>query len=168
MFKKTWYFLPEKDRERLNRTELRAARWLVTVMYICFELREELAERLKCIPNGQARFNMMLGHVQAIANDVIGTVPKSQKDQIQHTIDDMDIRLVPKFAPKGNRVVLDLYQLHYIVSHAQKDEALCQTCVRTDDECRKCEFYKILSAIAPLTDWGSGTMCPYSGDWLGK
>jgi hypothetical protein len=83
-------------------------------------------------------------------------------------MNDMDLRLTPKLAPIGDKVVIDVSDLSYIVQHAQRDEELCQTCIRTGDECRECKLYQIMSAIAPLEDWGSGMMCPYGSDWMGK
>lgn len=166
--KTTWFSLPDEQCERLNRTEMQSVRWMLAALNSCIYAQRDLDKRLEMIPNGKTRFRLMLGQIRAICNDLVGTTPKGQCKQIKNTMNDMDLRLVPKMAPVGNRVVVDVHDLHYIVSHAQKDEELCQTCVRTGDECKECQLYRILEAIAPLEDWGSGMICPYGGDWLGK
>lgn len=166
--KETWYQLPEADCERLNRTEMQSVRWLLAALNSCVLAQKDLDKRLECIPEGKRRFRLMTGQLRAIANDLIGTTPTNQCRQIRNTMTDMDLRLTPKMTPVGNRVVLDVYDLSYIVQHAQKDDELCQTCIRTGDECRECKLYQIMSAIAPLEDWGSGMMCPYGSDWMGK
>lgn len=167
MIKKTWYQLPEEQCERLNATEMRAVRWMLAALNSCVYAQKDLDNRLECIPSGKSRFRLMLGHLRAITNDMIGTTPKKQCRQIWNTMADMELRLVPKYTPNANKCIIDVADLSYLVSLAKND--MCTTCIRTGEECRKCELYKILESISPLNDWGSGALCPYNvADWMEK
>lgn len=166
--KKTFYQLPDEQCERLNKQEMTALRWLIAAENSASHAKKDLEKRLECIPEGKRRFQMMHGQLLAIVNDLIGTTPAKQCKQVQNTMEDMKLSMIPKLTPDTDKVIMNAVDLAYIVFHAQKDEALCMTCVRDDTECRSCEFYQILSAIAPRQDWGSSLMCPYNSDWAGK
>ena len=88
MIKQTFYELTDEDCERLNATEMRAVRWLMASLNSCIYAQRDLVHRLECIPSGKARFRLMLGHLRAINNDIIGTTPKKQCKQIRNTMDD--------------------------------------------------------------------------------
>jgi hypothetical protein len=163
--KQTFYSLPEADCERLNRTEMQAIRWSLAAINSVAYAQDDLKDRLDCIPHGRVRWRLMLGQLRALCYDLIGTVPKKQCKQIRNTMDDMELRMVPKLTPMSHRVNMDLDDLSYLVSHAKKD--ICTACILNGDECRKCELYQILEAVAPLQDYGKGTICPYmKEDWL--
>ena len=165
--KKTFYQLPEEDCERLKRSEMQALRWSLAAVNSVAYAQEDLAERLECIPQGKVRWRLMLGHLRACLNDIIGTVPRKQCATIKNTMNDMELRMVPKYSPTSQKVVLNAEDLSYLVAHAKKD--ICSVCILTDDECRECELYKILEAIAPREDWGSKTVCPYlTEEWWDK
>lgn len=167
MIKKTWYQLEEKDCERLNRSEMQAVRWSLAALHCVAHAQNDLAERLKCIPNGQRRWRLMVGQLRALCNDIIGTTPRKQCVGIQSTMNDMELRFVPKYTPFDTRVVMDVNDLSFLVSHAKKD--ICSACILTGDECRECELYKILESIAPQQDWGHSTVCPYlREDWFDR
>lgn len=162
--KATFYQLPEEECERVNRREMQALRWSLAAINSIAYAQEDLAERLECIPNGKARWRLMLGQLRSCLNDLIGTVPRKQCQTIKNVMNDMELRMVPKMTPNTNRVAMGVEDLSYLVDHAKKD--ICMACVMTGDECRKCELYKILESIAPLEDWGQSTICPYSKeDW---
>lgn len=168
MKKTTFYQLPEEDCERLRRPEMASLRWLISALNSVALAEANLQNRLECIPNGKSRYRLMLGQLRAICNDLIGTTPREQCKQIQNVTNDMELRLVPKYTQNANVVILNVEDMSYIVRHAQKDEELCQTCVKDGNECRSCKMYQLLSAVAPLEDYGSGMMCPYVSDWYGK
>ena len=168
MIKQTWYQLPDEDCERLTRFEMQSVRWIMAALNILVNAEKPMADRLDCIPEGRRRFRLMLGQLRAVCNDLIGTTPREQCKQIQGVMKDMQLNLIPKLAPGSEKVVMDPKDLAYLIHHAQRDEELCQTCVKDGNECRKCKMYKMLVAVAPLPDYGSGMMCPYSGDWMHK
>jgi len=158
--KQTFYQLPEEDCERLTAPEMRAVRWCLAALNSCAYAQDDLSRRLECIPNGKRRWRLMLGQLRALCNDLLGTIPRKQCVGINNVMHDMELRLVPKFTKWDNRVILPAPDLAYIITLAKKEK--CMTCVLTDAECRKCEFYKILESVAPLDDYGSGGICPYN------
>lgn len=160
MIKQTWYQLPEESCERLTASEMRAVRWCLAAISSIAYAQEDLASRLECVPNGKCRWRLMLGHLRALLNDLLGTVPEKQRKSIRNTMHDMEQRLVPKYTPMDNRVVLPAHDVGYLVEQAKKE--MCTSCVLTDDECRKCELYQILEAAVPLDDYGNGGICPYN------
>lgn len=165
--KKTWYQLPEEDCERVNRTEMNAIRWSLAAINSTAYAKDDLKDRLKMIPNGQRRWNLMLGQLRALLNDILGTVPKKQVLSIRNVMDDMELRMVPKLTPKSNRVTMDIDDLSLLVNAAKKD--YCTACIYTGDECRKCELYQVLESISPQEDWGNSTVCPYMRkDWMNR
>lgn len=163
--KRTWYQLPEKDCERLNRSEMNAMRWCLAAINSVAYAQDDLAKRLECIPNGKVRWRLMLGQLRALLDDILGTIPKAQCKNIKHVMDDMELRMVPKYTPKTDRVNMGIEQLSWLVNAARKDT--CMSCIRNGDECRTCDLYKILESIAPREEWGPITMCPYyNDDWM--
>ena len=167
MMKMTYYKLPEEQTERVNRTEMMALRWTLAAINSLAYGQDDLDKRLDFIPNGKVRYRLMLGQLRAICNDLLGTIPEKQRNTIKNVMNDMELRMVPKFSPKANRVCMGIEDLSYLVDHAKKD--ICTACIFDGDECRQCELYQIMSSIAPLEDWGSSSMCPYSReDWWDK
>lgn len=165
MIKQTWYQLPEKDCERLTATEMRAIRWSLVAVNSVAYAEEDLAKRLECIPNGKVRWRLMVGQLRALCNDIIGTTPEKQHRTIRNVMNDMELRLVPKYSPRGDAVVLDAKDLGHLVMLAKQEK--CTSCILTDDECRQCELYKILESVVPLDDYGSKHICPYNlQTWL--
>lgn len=165
--KKTWYQLPEEDCERLNRTEMTALRWSLAAVNSCAYAQDDLAKRLECIPDGKVRWRLMLGQLRALCNDLLGTTPRKQCLTIKHVMDDMELRMVPKFTPVPDRVCMGVDDLSYLVRAAKKD--ICVGCILTGDECRKCELYRILESVSPMEDWGDSMMCPYNrDDWMDR
>jgi len=162
--KQTWYQLPEDDCERLNRDEMQAVRWTLAAVNSVAQAQEPLQKRLECIPNGKSRWRLLLGQMRAVTNDIIGTIPYKQCVNIKNVMMDMELRLVPKYSAAENRVVMDAKDLAFLIDAAKRD--MCAGCIYTGDECRKCELYKILSAITPLKDYGNGMICPYNlAEW---
>lgn len=165
--KEPYFVLPEDEQKRLNRSEMQAIRWSLAAVNSCAYAKDDLAQRLQMIPDGVNRWATMLEMLRGLLNDLIGTVPTKQCLNIKHTLDDMELRMVPKFTPKDGRVCMGIDDLSYIVKEAKRD--ICIGCVYTGDECRQCKLYNILEAIAPCEDWGGSYICPYSKeDWWQK
>lgn len=166
--KTTWYQLPEEDCERLRRPEMASLRWLISALNSVALAEANLQNRLECIPNGKSRYRLMLGQLRAICDDLLGTIPKEQRKQIDNVMHDMQLNMIPRLAPGSEKVIMEAKDLAFFIYHAQRDEELCQTCVKDGEECRKCKMYQLLVAFAPLPDYGSGMMCPYNDDWMEK
>lgn len=163
--KKDSYKLPDDQCERVNRSEMIALRWSFAAINSIAYAKDDLKNRLKMIPNGVTRWNLMLGQLRSLLNDIVGTVPRKQCKTIKNVMDDMELRMVPKFTPKDHRINMDVEDLSYLVNHAKKD--ICIGCTMSGDECKDCNLYRILEAVAPPEDWGNNYSCPYSReDWF--
>lgn len=158
--KETFYQLPEEDCERLKSREMNAIKWCMAAINSIAYAQDDLKDRLDCIPSGQVRWRLMLGHLRACLNDIIGTIPRKQAKQIKNLMEDMELRFMPKLTRTSNRVCIEVEDFAYFVEHAKAD--VCTSCILTDDECRKCKMYQLMESLAPLDDYGDGTMCPYA------
>ena len=155
--KRVW--LREEDCERLNRAEFEAVRCLLGAVSYTAHAKDDLQKRLECIPSGKARMGMILGGIKAIADDIVGTVPRGQCKQLRNTMSDMEMRMVPKMASMRQNVVLEKDVAKGLVDAAMEK---CHGCVEGPEEGRKCALYKVLESFLPLDNYDNGMLCPYS------
>lgn len=99
------YWLREEDCERMTRNEIIAMKWLLAMLSTAKESAESLKGRLKSIPSGQQRMNMTMGGFNALATDLIGTITRAQAQLLQGTMNDYEVRLMPKLTPSRDAVV---------------------------------------------------------------
>lgn len=159
--KRVW--LNEEDCERMNRGEFEAMRCLLGAVNYAAHAKDDLQERLACIRSGKARMAMVLGGLKAIADDLIGTMPVGQCKQIRNTMQDMEIRMVPKMASMRQNVILEKDNAKALIDKAME---CCKGCVEDQNSCRKCGLYRVLESILPLDSWENGMLCPYSmSEW---
>ena len=159
--KRVW--LREEDCERLNRGEFEAMRCLLGAVNYCAHAKDDLGKRLECIPSGRARMAMVLGGLKAIADDLIGTMPVGQCRQIRNTMQDMEIRMVPKMSRMSQNVILEKDTAKALIDRAMER---CRGCVEDEVSCRKCGLYKVLESFLPLDNYENGMLCPYSmSEW---
>lgn len=159
--KRVW--LDEADCERLNRNEFEAVRYLLGAVSYTASAKDDLQKRLECIPGGRQRMAMILGGLRAIADDLIGTVPRGQCKQLKNTMDDMEMRMVPKFASMNQNVILEKDNAKALIDTAMER---CRGCVEDEKSCRKCGLYRVLESMLPLDDYNNGILCPYStSEW---
>lgn len=159
-------WLDEKDCERMTRDEYLA----VQAMYVCLHFvataEEDLRRRLECLPYGRQRMRLAVGCVKALVEDMIGTMTLNQAKMLRNTLDDMEVRIVPKATPKKTNVLTPKDTFMELVDCAKER---CRECTMNDSQCRDCELYKILEATVPLDDYGNGLLCPYNRlDWAEK
>ena len=149
---------PESDRERMTRNEFIAMRCLLGALSYAAKSQDDLQDRLQSVPGGRQRLAMAVGSLRAIADDLLGTMTLAQCKQIQNTMRDMEIQMVPKMTPRNHNVILQSETLGQLVRCAREK---CRICTAMDEDIRKCELYKIFEAIAPLDSYGDGISCPY-------
>jgi hypothetical protein len=165
--KKDYYKLPEEECVRMTRPEMISMNWLYAAENSCAYGRDDLARRIEMIPHGKRRFNMMLGQLRAIVNDITGTMPEPQKQKVRNTMKDMELRLVPKMTKRDVAVVLSKEEAMTLFDYAKS--AKCTTCIKDSEECLKCDLYKIMMANVPLEDYDKGYLCPYNlAEWEDK
>lgn len=159
--KRVW--MEEKDCERLNRGEFEAVRCLLGAVSYTAHARDDLQKRLECIPGGKQRMNMILGGLRAIADDLIGTIPQGQCKQIRNTMQDMEMRMVPKLMPMSQNVILEKDVAKALIDTTREK---CAGCVEDEVSCRECALYKVLESFLPLDNYENGLLCPYSmSEW---
>ncbi len=158
--KRVW--MEEKDCERMKRSEYEAMRGLLAATSYIAHGNDDLQQRLKCIPSGKQRMRMLLGSVRALADDLIGTMTRSQCQQLRNTMQDMEIRMVPKMTGMSQNVIFDKDLAKGLIDAAQEK---CHGCVEDGNGCRNCALYKVLEGIIPLENY-DGMICPYAvSEW---
>lgn len=154
-------YLREEDCVRMNRYEVDGIRKMIAALYTANSSGSDLQKRLQIIPHGAKRFRMVIGGLNAIANDIIGTMTRGQARQVQNTLNDNKLVIVPKLSTVSDNVVLDREIAADLISAAK---ARCRYCTKDGVSCRQCKLYKLLEAVSPKADYGSGMLCPYSMD----
>ena len=159
--KRIW--MDEKDCERMNRGEYEAMRCLLGAVNYMAHADGDLVRRLECIPSGKQRMKMTLGGIKAIADDLIGTMPVNQCKQLRNTMQDMEIRMVPKMTSMNRNVIFDKDIAKGLIDAAMEK---CRGCVEDAENCRSCSLYKVLEGFLPLDTYEGGLICPYSvSEW---
>lgn len=150
---------------RLTRAEMTTMFWLYSALNSTLYAKDDLTDRLDMVPRGHERLLEVIDILKELVNDLTLTVPEKQKSKIRNIMTDMEIRMVPKAAPKDVRLVLDKEEARVLVDSAQD---LCKTCVKDGTECLQCELHNVLTAILPLENYGLGALCPYNlAEWEG-
>ena len=163
MSKRERYQLPEEDCERLERSELAALKMMLAELSSGTWVRDELKNRLPCIPYGRQRLLLALGVLRAVCDDMIGTIPVAQAKQIMGTLKDYEIRLIPKLTPNSTNIILTREEAKDLMDMARER---CSSCVEDGESCRQCKLYQLLEATTPLNDYGNGLTCPYAlAEW---
>ena len=159
--KRVW--LQEEDCERLNRAEFEAVRCLLGAVSYTAHASDDLQKRLECLPSGKARMGMVLGGLRAIADDLVGTIPRGQCKQLRNTMSDMEMRMVPKMMGMSQNVILEKDNAKALIDTAMER---CKGCVEDDISCRECGLYRVLESFLPLDTYDNGMLCPYStSEW---
>ena len=96
---RTPYQLPEKDCERLKRSEMQAVRMCLAVVSVAAYAKDDLKDRLDCVPDGNRRMRLAVGLLKAVVDDLIGTVSAQQARQLYGTMKDYNMCLLPKLTP---------------------------------------------------------------------
>lgn len=155
--RRVWW--AEEDCERLNRSEFEAVRCLLGAVSYAAHANDDLQKRLECLPYGRRRMKLVLGGIKAIADDLIGTVPRGQCKQLKNTMTDMEMRMVPKLTGMSQNVILEKDLAKGLIDAAMEK---CHGCVEDSESCRKCSLYMILESALPLDNYNNGLICPYS------
>lgn len=151
--------LPDEDCERLTRVEMQAVRMMLAALSTAAYVKDDLKERLECVPDGNKRFRLALGGLRAVCDDVIGTVSRSQCKQIYGTMRDFEMRLLPKLTPGTTNIIMTKDQGKDLLECARWK---CHDCVEDGEACRQCKLYKLLEATTPMDSYGDGLICPYA------
>ena len=106
---------------------------------------------------------LAVGGLRAICDDLVGTIRRSQCQQIWGTMKDFEMRLLPKLTPGSTNIVLTKEEGKQLLDCARWK---CHDCIEDGESCRQCQLYKLLEATTPMDDYGDGMICPYSlAEW---
>jgi len=155
--KRVW--LPEDECERLNRGEFEAVRCLLGAVSYTAHAKDDLQKRLEMVPHGRQRMAMILGGIRAISDDLIGTMPRGQCKQIRNTMNDMEMRMVPKATPMSQNVIFDKDVAKELVDAAMER---CKGCPKGPEDGEKCPLFKVFESFMPLETYDNGLLCAYS------
>lgn len=151
------------DAVRLTRSEKMAMLELAYMATVFDDLRNDLKDRLKMIGVGTERMEDLAAESENILNDLRLTIPMNQRMSLQNTATDYEMRLTPKATPTVTRVVMEKEEFRQLVDIAR---IKCRECVENDEDCQKCELYKLLTSVLPLDEYNGGMFCPYNlGEW---
>lgn len=151
------------DAVRLRRNEKMSMLHLMYAVTILEDLNEEIPDRLNMVNDGRGRLSRIAGFANALLNDLRVTVPEDQRIGIQNTAEDYEIRLAPKASPATNNVIMTKDEFKSLVDFARTK---CIDCIDNDEECEKCQLYRLLTSILPLDEYHGTNLCPYNlGQW---
>ena len=152
----------EDQCERLKRSEFEAVRCLLGAISYAAHAKDDLQDRLECIPSGKQRINMLVGSIRSIADALLDTVPIGQRRQLRNTMMDMEMRMVPKLTRMSTNVIFELDTAKSLIDIAMEK---CKGCVEDGRSCRECALYKVLESTTPLDNYDS-LNCPYArSEW---
>ena len=153
------YELPDKDCERLKGYEMVGLRWCLNMASELYEAKDSLKHRLECIPYGRERMNMITGGMDALFQDLLGTVTDKQRGSLRNTARDYKIKLVPAVGMEKSVMAVDKADFMTLASAAKEK---CKNCTECGDAVRKCPLYQILEVYVPLDQYDDTIMCSYA------
>ena len=150
--------LPPEQCERMNRKVFGAMRILCAAHSYAEYAAEDLGERLDMIPDGKDRMRKAVADLRAVTNDIVGTMNSNQCRQLLNTMQDLEMRLTPKYTPQSQNVVIERELQQKLIDIAMEK---CRDCVEDGRSCRACALYQILEAMTPMEEY-SELRCPYA------
>lgn len=126
-------------------------------------MKDDMKPRLETVEDGDSRLEKILDDTARLTKDILLTCPEKQRRRFADSLDDYAIQLVPKFTPKGDKVIIGKERLKELVDMAQEK---CMNCVEDGVSAEKCRLYQWLILEVPTDQEGSGLVCPYSrAEW---
>lgn len=150
--------LRDDDCERLNRSQMILVQRILAFVSDLAYAKDDLAGRMKSVPHGQERLNMVVGGAESLFRDLLGTISDKQRRQIRNAARDYVMVLQPKLTPGNTRISLANEDFKELVEMARYK---CRNCAEDGEGARKCPLYQWLEANVPLEDYGDGLVCPY-------
>lgn len=147
------------DAEPLKRYEKMAFIHLMYAATILDELTKDIADRLNMVDDGVARLKHISELTDGLLDDLRVTAPENQRIHLQNTAEDYEIRLAPKATPSKQNVVSTKEEFRTLVDAARTK---CMECTLDDDECSKCDLFRLLTSILPVDDYHDRMLCPYN------
>lgn len=151
------------DAVRLNRSEKQSMIVMAYVATVFDDMRKELAGRLEMVEDGPKRMDALSKDADDLLDGLRKTIPTNQRMSIQRTIEDYEMRLVPRATPSRTTVVMTQDEFKSLVDAAR---VKCRECTEDDKTCGRCELFKLLTVVLPLDEYEGWMLCPYNmGEW---
>ena len=151
------------DAVRITRSEKMSMIVLAYACTILEDLKTDIADRLKMVDGGAERLNELSEKADGLLNDLRVTIPLNQRQNLENTARDFEIRLTPKLTPYKTSVVMQKEEFKELIDFARTK---CRDCTESDEECEKCGLYQLLTVLLPLDNYHDGMLCPYNlGEW---
>ena len=148
---------------RLTRTEKMSMILLSYAATILCDLGKEISDRIEMVENGPERIRELAEKSERFLNDIRVTIPMNQRQSLENTASDFEMRLTPKATPSQTSVLMQKEEFRELVDYAR---ATCKECTLDDCECEECGLYKLLTVILPLEEYHGRLLCPYNlGEW---
>ena len=151
------------DAVRLRRNEKFAMMHMMYAVTTLMDLRKDLADRLAMVENGDERMHSIAALADELLTDLRVTLPEDQRESMQHTGEDYEMRLAPRMTPYKNNVVMTNEEFRELVDASREK---CRECILDDNECEECSLYRLLTCVLPMDDYHEINLCPYNlGEW---
>ena len=125
----------------------------------CFqEAKDDLADRAGMIDGGVDLLNGIADGSLKFLNEIRKTIPQKQRNNLNNTAMDYEMRLVPKMTPSKTTVTVEKEDFRTLVDAAQMK---CTQCADTSDTCHECKLFNLLTAVLPLERYDT-ILCPYN------
>ena len=152
-----------EDPVRLTREEKMGMILLSYAATVLDDLRKEIHDRIGMIPEGHERMREVAEKTEQILHEMRVTAPMNQRNQLENTAADFEMRLTPRLTPSSTNVIMQKEEFRSLVDFAR---GTCRECTMDDEECEGCKLFQLLTVILPLDEYHDRMLCPYNlGKW---
>ena len=159
------YLFPTRaDAVRLRRSEKDGVFYLMFAVHTLIDVQEALKDRFSMVDDGEKRFQKIIETTEQLLQEIRMTIPENQRDSIQRTAEDCEVKLIPKAIPDGGATIINKEDYRALVDSAR---AKCMDCILDDNECEGCELFRLLTCVLPMDDYHAMNLCVYNlGEWV--
>lgn len=151
------------DAMRMTRSEKISMMYLMHAVGTLENICETLEERLRMIPSGKSRANALAGEARELLDELRVTVPMNQRQGMERTACDVEVRIMPRLTPTESNVVMCKENFRELI---EKARVACRECTEDDFACEKCELFQLLTVEQPVDNYNSLHLCPYNlAEW---
>ena len=151
------------DAKDLTRPEKISLTFMMNAVSALMEAKDDLRERLKMIDGGQELMDTIADGSLKLLTELRMTIPERQRRSLANTANDYEMRLVPKATPHSVCAIVQKEDFRALVDAAQ---AKCMDCMELNEDCGKCELFRLLQVVVPLEAYDTTILCPYNkAEW---
>ena len=152
-----------EDAVRMTRSEKLSMLMLAYAATVLEDLMTEMPDRLAMVDGGTDRLKKLSEETDELLNDLRLTIPMNQRESLERTAEDYEMRMIPKATPSKTNILMMKEEFRGLIDVARTK---CRECTEDDESCTKCDLYNLLTCVLPLDDYHSVLLCPYNlGGW---